>query len=110
MRLPAAVLVLWMALIGAIAPVLACASPHASMDCCPPDAPTDCRIAWTFERADTTTIAVTQAPSIEFFALPPVSCHFAEAASSESFLTLAPASEFLSDATLTYLRTGRLRL
>ena len=124
MRLPAALLVLWVALIGAVAPALACAKPQSGMDCCPPDAPADCRIAWSFERADESA-AVARAVSIESIGvhsadagsgspdssgLPAASLHFPSHVDLHSLRYGVPASEFVSDATLTYLRTGRLRL
>ena len=125
MRLPAALLVLWVALIGAVAPALACAKPESAMDCCPPDAPADCRIAWSFERADETA-AVTRSHSIQSidlhsahadhggspdsFGLPLAAFHFPSRLNLHSVPYGVPASEFLSDAALTYLRTGRLRL
>jgi hypothetical protein len=125
MRLPAALLVLWVALIGAVAPALACSKPQSAMDCCPPDAPTDCRIAWSFERADETT-AVTRAlfnesigvhsahaddgGSPDSCGLPPAAFQFPSRLYLHSLRYGVPASEFLSNAALTYLRTGRLRL
>jgi hypothetical protein len=110
MRLRATLLVLWMALVGVLSPVLACAMPHADMDCCAPDAPADCRIAWSFDRTDAMATALTQAPSLESLAAPPVSFDLPPPPYSEVVLAVAPASDFLADAALTWLRTGRLRL
>jgi hypothetical protein len=124
MRLSTALLVLWMALIGALAPALACAASQSGGDCCPPDAPADCRIAWSFDRADQTA-AVTGALSIESTgaqlahadnvgspdsALPAAPFQFLSDRYLQSLSCGVPASEFLADATLTYLHTGRLRL
>jgi hypothetical protein len=125
MRLSTALLVLWTALIGALAPTLACAASQSGGDCCPPDAPADCRIAWSFDRADETA-AVARAHSIESTgaqladaddggspdssALPAAAFQFPSDRYLHSLSFGVPASEFVADATLTYLHTGRLRL
>ena len=109
MRLSAALLVLWMALIGAVSPALGCTT-ASGRDCCPADAPVDCRVASSFEHADGTATAVAQAPSLEPFAPPPASFDLPPAAYGHFVISVAPASEFRFDAALTYLRTGRLRL
>jgi hypothetical protein len=125
MRLPATLLVLWVALIGAVAPALACAKPQTDMDCCPPDAPADCRIAWSFDRAEGTA-AVTRTLSVQTIeidvphadnsgssdvsALPAAPFQFTSNRCPRSLPNSVFASDFLSDATLTYLHTGRLRL
>jgi hypothetical protein len=125
MRVSTALLVLWMVLIGALAPALACAASQSGDDCCPPGAPSDCRIAWSFDRADQTA-AVPRALWIESTgaqlahaaaggspdssALPAAAFQFPSDRHLHSLSFGVPASEFLADATLTYLHTGRLRL
>jgi hypothetical protein len=132
MRLYTALLVLWIGLLGAVSPAFACESGASSGDCCPPDAPADCRVAWTLDRSDgsgsVSSVAApwssqitTIEPDAEKHAaaddghLPdsltpsPFHCHFFPDDSRKPLLTPDVASAS-ADAALTYLRTGRLRL
>ena len=112
MRRLTALLIVWVGLLGAIAPALACAMPASDGSCCPPDAPAECRQAWEFERLETVEAARTsqhdaRSPESPVIAAAPPSK--ANSAYRDEFIV--PAESIArTDATLTYLKTGRLRL
>jgi hypothetical protein len=130
MRLFIAFLVLWAGLLGAGSPAFACASAAAAGDCCPPGAPTGCTQAYGQLGIEATVCCITAAaPSQmvsaergrELHAIQD-DCRSADpiAIVSTSFSLLDRRSPPLfnachdfsarTDASLTYLRTGRLRL
>ncbi len=123
MRRLTALLVVWVGLLGAIAPAFACAMPATGGSCCPSDAPAECRQAWEFERLET---VPSPAPS-KMISVEPAQKSQHDAPSPESAVIAAASpyiasferrGEFIApaesiartDATLTYLKTGRLRL
>jgi hypothetical protein len=128
-----ALLVLWVGLLGAISPAFACAVSPSGGDCCPPDASPECRQAWAFERLESASAAMyclapampSQAVTIGVARDPLESQHdgplpepCAIVAWAEFYPDRSPQREFIAplkvdartDATLTYLKTGRLRL
>jgi hypothetical protein len=123
MRRLTALLIVWVGLLGAIAPAFACAMPTSDSSCCPPDAPADCRQAWEFERLETVASPVpSKMSSVEavrtsqhdarspespvITAAPPFIANSAQ----RGELVVPAESIARTDATLTYLKTGRLRL
>jgi hypothetical protein len=133
MRLYASLLVLWVGLLGALSPAFACVDARSDGSCCPPDAPADCRVAWTLERSEfkgsISCIATPAASRLAFVdadrkrdaaasdgGLTTWSGVLAAAPSeprgdfSVALLLVANDASSSADASLTYLRTGRLRL
>lgn len=130
MRRSIAMLVLWIGLLGAGSPAFACATAAAGGDCCPPGTASGC--SQTYEQLDVeaTVCCITAAAPSQIVAVErsreadlvqrdggsaePI----VAAAALRSFADLrqrlcfeAPASRLVhTDASLTYLRTGRLRL
>jgi hypothetical protein len=123
-------LVVWAGLMGAGAPAFACATAAASGDCCPPGAPTGC--TQVYEQLDLeasvcciTAVAPAQIVATEsgrelllkqhdhesadpvVLAAPP--CSLPDPGST-SRLDGPHVSAAYTDASLTYLHTGRLRL
>lgn len=133
MRRLTALLVLWVGLLGAISPAFACAVTTSNGDCCPADASSECRQAWAFERLESASAAMyclapampSQAVAIALAGNPNEPQHdgrlpepSAIVVWADFFPDIAPQREFIApisvdartDATLTYLKTGRLRL
>jgi hypothetical protein len=128
-RLPAALLAFWLALLAGTAPALACAAPSAG-DCCPDDGSAPCSedrpgiladaavccasVPAPAQAASYSPIRVEHQKPIHFgspdFSLHPASpVAFAHHATRHRD-SLAPANPPRRDASLTYLRTQRLRL
>jgi hypothetical protein len=128
-----ALLVLWVGLLGALSPAFACEMAASGGNCCPADASSECRQAWAFERMESASAAMyclapampSQVVGIEAAARNPHDPQHAggspEASAVLSWGALAgitPQREFnaplkvdaRTDATLIYLKTGRLRL
>jgi hypothetical protein len=130
MRRFIALLVLWAGFLGAGSPAFACATAAAAGDCCPPGAPTGCTQAYDQHDIDAAICCITAAaPSQMVYAergrelqLVQDDCRSADpiAIVSTSFLPpdprstprfdVANVSPACTDASLTYLLTGRLRL
>jgi hypothetical protein len=133
MRLSAALLVLWLGLLGALSPAFACPEARSDGSCCPSDAPADCRIAWTLERSEfrgsVSCVAAPVASQVAFdaanwqrdaaasdgglttwWALLPATPAESRRGFSAALLLIGNDASSSADASLTYLRTGRLRL
>lgn len=130
MRRFLALLVLWAGLLGAGSPAFACATAAAAGDCCPPGAPTGC--TQIYEQLDIEAIiccVTVAAPSQAVTAEPGRQAQAAqrEHGSADPIALSAPSrslqdlrsttrlaashvSAAHTDASLTYLHTGRLRL
>src|SRR5215207_511260 len=129
MRRFIAFLVLWAGLVGAGSPAFACATAAAAGDCCPPGAPR-CTQAYEQLGIEATVCCITAAAPSQLVSaergreLQPIQddCRSTDpvATGSASFRLPNPASparfnpprvsSALRDDSLTYLRTGRLRL
>lgn len=130
MRRLLAIFVVWAGLIGAGAPAFACATAAAAGDCCPSSAPSGC--ASGYEQLGVEAIiccATVAAPSLVVFAEPGRELQVAQcdhgpadpvpAAAPLASVTdlrnpqrfaLTDSAQAPTDASLTYLQTGRLRL
>lgn len=126
LRRLSAVLVIWVGLLGAALPVLACSMAAQRHDCCPPGAPSPCDDGSTAAICCVSTPSSSQAVSITASRV--LQDGHAGSSGSVDFLVLplwivslmdvarrydipAPASPApRTDAALTYLHTGRLRL
>lgn len=113
-------LVLWAGLLGVGSPAFACAAAASAGDCCPPGAPSDCIQTYeqlaaassqmvSAERGRESQVAQDDCQSPDpiaivstFFSLPDFG--------SPPRLGTSNFSSARTDASLTYLRTGRLRL
>jgi hypothetical protein len=130
MRRFIAVLVLWAGLIGAASPAFACATAAAAGDCCPPGAPSGCTQVYEQLDIEATVCCITAAApsqivsaergrelqavqddcrSVDPIATVSAVCPFTDPRSSPCFGALNVSSA-RTDASLTYLVTGRLRL
>ena len=130
MRRFIAFLILWAGLLGAGAPAVACATAAAAGDCCPPGAPAGCTQPYEQLDIEATVCCITGAAPSQMVSaergreLQAVQddCRSADplAIVSSSFsvpelrsplrFNASNVSSARTDATLTYLRTGRLRL
>jgi hypothetical protein len=130
MRRLIALLVLWTALLGAGSPAFACVTAAAAGDCCPPGAPSGC--SQTYEQLDVVaTICCITAPApsqmvsvesgrerhvlqLDRGSPDPIVVVSKSDTLSEfqqrSHFTTPLVSSASTDASLTYLHTGRLRL
>ena len=130
MRRLLAMLIVWAGLIGAGAPAFACATAAAAGDCCPASAPSGCTSVYEQVGVEATICCATvAAPSLVAFVEPgrqlqvaqcdhgatdPVPAvaslvSVADLRGPERF-ALADIASAPTDASLTYLHTGRLRL
>ena len=130
MRRFIAFLVLWAGLLGAGSPAFACAAAASAGDCCPPGAPSGCTQAYEQLDIEATVCCITAAAPSQMVSAEPGrelqavqdDCRSADpiAIVSTSFplpnlrspprLNASNVYSAHTDATLTYLRTGRLRL
>ena len=127
MRRFLAALIAWVGLIGAAVPAFACASADAAGDCCPPDAPPGCAQVYA-QLGVELSVCVTGTASAQMVVAkdgrelqggdrgsadplvptaPPVSSLDTLRANR---LAVALSAARCTDASLTYLHTGRLRL
>jgi hypothetical protein len=128
MRRLIALVVLWVGLLGAGSPVLTCAAGAAAGDCCSPDAPSGCIVSYEQLDAAATICCAAAGPS-HVVSIEPgrelqiqpdsgstdpvvIVAAFAPFTHPKQQLRfIAPlASSARTDAALTYLHTGRLRL
>ena len=129
-RLPATLLAFWLALLGGTAPALACAATSAG-DCCPDRGSVPCPEGGSGTLAGGAAVCCVSVPapaqatsyspirvelqkpvhfgSPEFPLLPASTVAFAQPAARRGE-ALAPTDPSRRDASLTYLRTQRLRL
>jgi hypothetical protein len=122
MRRYLAMLMVWVGLIGAGVPAFACASAAAAGDCCPPNAPSGCTSVYEQIGVVQSMCCVTAAAPAQMVAAEGRS----HGSPDPNVLPVSPASSLdvrradyvveplfsvrLTDASLTYLHTGRLRL
>jgi hypothetical protein len=125
-----AFLVLWAGLLGVGSPAFACAAAASAGDCCPPGAPSGCTQALEQLDIEATVCCITAAApsqmvsaergrelqavqddcrSADPIAIVSTSSALPDPGSSPR-LTVSSLSSARTDARLTYLRTGRLRL
>ena len=130
MRRFIAFLVLWAGLLGVGSPAFACAASASAGDCCPPGAPSGCTQAYEQLDIEATVCCITAAAPAQMVSaergreLQAVQddCRSADPIARVSTSSLLPDlgsplrlnvatfSSARTDAKLTYLRTGRLRL
>lgn len=130
MRRFMAFLVLWVGLLGAGSPAFACVTAAAAGDCCPPGSPSGCTQAYEQLDVEATVCCIAAAApsqmvsaergrelqavqddsrSADPIAIVRTSFSLPDPRSPPQ-LDAANVSSARTDATLTYLRTGRLRL
>ena len=128
MRRFLALLMVWAGLIGAVGPAFACASAAAAGDCCPANAPSGCTPVYEQVGVELSVCCVSAAAPAQIVAAEPgrelqqgdrgspdpVVLITSSASSHDLRRAVRLAAPLLSaqftDASLTYLHTGRLRL
>lgn len=110
-------LVVWAGLVGAGLPAFACASAAAAGDCCPPDAPSGCTQVYQQLDVQASICVTAEAPArmVERdhgSADPIVLVASGVSLPDPGSIVRVPVrpSSACTDASLTYLHTGRLRL